>query len=130
MIQKNKKDCLPTCLSKLLKIDYDKIPKFYEYYNEPGRFIFEYDKWLKENGYIRISIEIKKANRNIIIPYISVNKFNCIGVLKKKGRKYSHAVLIHSVNGKIEIEDPKENSEYAIEDLIIVEILIKNNSLV
>jgi len=133
IMQKNDRDCLICCLSELLNINYDFIPKFYETYpldletsseEHERKFRKKYDKWLTDNGYYRIMIDISIKENTIMIPYVS-KKIRCLGVLKKKEKLYSHMVVLSIKNKEITIFDPKQNSDYELLDIIGMEFIIK-----
>lgn len=123
--QKHDKDCLQTCLSNLLNIPYNEIPEFYKYYDDDN-FTKEFDNWLSKKGLLRILIDVKIENGTVRMPfYHSGDEFECIGILRKEGRKFSHAVIIHYKNKSLEIFDPKAGSEYLPEDLIQLEFIYR-----
>lgn len=132
--QKNNRDCLICCLSELLNIEYDSIPKFYELYpddlKEEGEdFTKAFDEWLLSKGYYRILIDIEVVKNNdglkIKSPYISLDKTRVLGVLKKEYRDFSHCVVLDYYKNKVELNDPKLHSDYDLSDLIQIEILAK-----
>ena len=136
IMQKNNKDCLVCCLSDLLSIPYDAIPKFYEIYpdifvgsSKEDDVVFrrEYDNWLLKVGYYRITIDVfyDRVNGSIKTPYYSKLNYKCIAILEKKYRKYSHAVIMEVIDNEIYITDPKEKSDYTISDITQIEILVK-----
>ena len=125
--QKNNNDCLQCCLSELLNGDYDRIPKFYELY-QFNRFYEELDTWLNLMGYLRITIDVIYKDNKVEVPFHRSNKpYKCIGLLKKKGRKNNHAVLLKHCEGEFTIYDPQKNSDYEFEDLTHIEFIFKNN---
>lgn len=136
ILQKHNHDCLQCCLSELLDIPYEEIPEFYKLYiDERKQFeevkdwkedIFEikYDEWLKSNGYTRFVFDAEFKDGALLTPYFS-QSFKCIGVMKKSGRSYSHAVITHFLeDGTILWEDPKVDSDYEFSDLIKIEIIV------
>lgn len=131
--QRNDKDCLNCCLSTLLDIEYDTLPKFWELYpneNDSDDLLFrvEFDKWLASKGYFRIMCDCGFVPKKIKVPYISLEEIDCIGILKKQNRFYSHCVILTITKNKIEIAfDPKKNSDYDLLDIVSLEFIIKNN---
>lgn len=131
--QQNGKDCMQTTISNLLGIDYNSIPRFYESYEKnKSDFFLELDNWLNSIGYYRIMFDVKlKEDGKIYIPfYCGLSKLICIGILQKKHRKYSHAVLLELKRNEhafaIEIiHDPKINTEYDLNDIVQIEIITK-----
>jgi hypothetical protein len=132
--QKNEKDCLQTTLANLLSIPYEVVPTFYQSYEKRGEsdFFIELDDWLNSIGRYRILFDAGfREDGKISIPfYCGVEKFRCIGILEKEGRKFSHAVLLEFERKKdgsfnIEMYDPKPNSEYDLFDLVQIEIIAK-----
>ena len=130
ILQKGKKDCLQVCLCELLKIDYEKIPKFYELYTEEGKdpdnvFPDAYDEWLQSLGYERIFMKIEYKDDMVHIPRFSMKEFRCIGILNN-GKHYDHAVILNYKNERIIIEDPLPDTKYGIEDIVGLEFIYKN----
>jgi len=131
--QRNEKDCLQATLANLLSVEYESIPPFYEAYFKrmsDDDFLLELDTWLNSVGKYRILFDVSiRDDGKIGIPFCcGLDAFLCIGILEKKGRKYSHAVLLRvSRNGKsfeIKIEhDPKPDSECDLFDLVQVEFV-------
>lgn len=138
--QKHEKDCLQATLANLLLIPYENIPAFYESYEKRGEsdFFIELDDWLNSIGRYRILFDVGfRDDGKLSVPfYCGIKKFRCIGILEKKGRKYSHAVLLEfkrSNDGSFNIEiihDPKTNSEYDRFDLIQIEIIAKKEAAI
>jgi hypothetical protein len=136
--QKHSKDCLQACLAELLSIDYSEVPEFYKIFpnmfeswtdEEFHRFRNEFDKWLSSRGYIRVTIDVifDKESYAIHMPYVSSNFFRCIGILEKPDRKYSHAVVLSVTdNSKIEMDDPKEDSDYDLSDIKQIELFFRS----
>lgn len=84
VMMRTKKDCMQACLSELLGIDYDKIPKFYQIYEQTGKF--DYYEWLKDEGYfaLRINVENVYENQNNELPFLlTLKKYRCLGIFKK-----------------------------------------------
>ncbi len=132
--QRNKKDCHICCLSEVLNIPYEEIPKFYEYYPEYGNpenlFKEKYDEWLHSVGYIRIMADVKydPIEEIINIPYHSLRKYKAIANLNKKDRVFSHSVVIQVDDmDKEEIQaiDPDDNSEFDLIDIEKIEFFFK-----
>ena len=138
--QKNEKDCLQATLANLLLIPYEDIPAFYESYEKRGEpdFFIELDDWLNSIGRYRILFDAGfREDGKISIPfYCGLEKFRCIGILEKKGRKFSHAVLLEverKKDGSFNIEmihDPETNSEYDLFDLVQIEIIAKKEEAI
>lgn len=130
MKQRNDKDCLQTCLSELLGIDYEEIPLFYENYDE-DTFTQDFDIWLREKGFFRVLIPAAydNINDNVPMPYISLRNYRCIGILKKEHFQYSHCVILNIEEGVIKIDDPKPKSKYDIRDLEFIELIFKIDDL-
>jgi len=137
MRQRNDRDCLICCLSKLLNVRYEDIPRFYEVYpanlndikiSEEEAFMKAVDEWLDSKGYYRIIFDVEVINNDSIeikVPYISLDRIRVLGILKKNYRLYSHCVILDIHKDEIEISDPKEDSDYDILDLIQIEILCR-----
>jgi len=133
--QYNEKDCLQASLANLLNIDYNLIPHFYENYEKrrESDFFTELDNWLNSIGQYRILFDVSfREDGKICIPfYCGLEKFRCIGILEKKGRAYSHAVLLEinrKDDGSFNIEiihDPKVNSDYDLSDIVQIELIVK-----
>jgi len=132
--QKHAYDCLQATLANLLRVDYSTIPEFYTQYlikKNVDKFNEEYDNYLASIGMFRIYFDVKMENGNISIPvFCTLNRLECIGILEKKDRVYTHSVLIalNNVNDKFDVEllhDPKVDSEYVIEDIIQIEMILK-----
>ncbi|NCC71102.1 hypothetical protein EOM09_05980 [bacterium] len=122
--QKNDKDCLQCCLQLILDIPYINIPKFYNFQNPND----EYQKWLKEKGYMLICIDaLKNENNQIVFPTILNDfKFMYIGVLKKDYNEFSHAVVIEQLENELRIYDPlpPNYSYYNFDDFKSFELII------
>jgi hypothetical protein len=135
--QKHEKDCLQATLANLLFMDYESIPNFFENYETGGEsdFFFKFDNWLNSIGRYRILFDASfREDGKISIPvYCGLEKYRCIGILEKKGRKYSHAVLLECErrkDGSFNIElvhDPKSKSEYDLFDLVQIELIVKKD---
>lgn len=131
-MQRNDKDCLQCCLSTLLNINYEKIPKFYEMYDEDlVSYNYEYNKWLDSLGYFRISIDSKLGEDNTINCRLP-KRLNLyfIGIFKSPDKTYSHAVIVEYKNGEFLGHDPQKDSGYEWKHLIEFEFIIKKNSLI
>jgi len=127
-------------LSELLNIPYEEIPPFWKVWKngimeKPTKEeCDEYDKqlysWLNEMGYILISINVKyDPDKDCIeLPCMSKKSFRCIGTLRKKERFFSHAVILDVYDGNIYMQDPKENSDYSIEDITYIDFILKDIS--
>jgi hypothetical protein len=135
IMQKNDRDCLTCCLAELLQIEYSDIPKFYEIYpqdldkcNDTQDYEFrkQFDEWLDSKGYMRIMIDIEVKDGIIKMPYIS-RPFKCFGILKKEKRSYSHIVILTIHDREVLIDDPKQNSDYELKDIIGIEFILKKN---
>lgn len=121
--QRTDSDCYQCCLSELINIPYEEIPEFSKLY-DGNRLYTEIDKFLYLHGYIRIVCDVTFENGVLNIPYFS-GKCNCIGILEKQGRDYSHAVVLaFQDNNNITVYDPKNNSEYEFDDIAKIEIII------
>ena len=139
-MQRTESDCLNCCLSELLNIPYEEIPPFWKVWKngimeKPTKEeCDEYDKqlysWLNEMGYILISINVKyDPDKDCIeLPCMSKKSFRCIGTLRKKERFFSHAVILDVYDGNIYMQDPKENSDYSIEDITYIDFILKDIS--
>jgi hypothetical protein len=135
--QKHEKDCLQATLANLLNLKYEDIPEFYEFYlkrNSNDDFLAEVDQYLEKIGYFRILFDVSVTeDRKIRIPFFcSLENFKCIGILEKKDRNYSHAVLLEVRRNEnqfsIGIEhDPKRDTDYVLQDLIQLELIIKRD---
>ena len=126
---RHKKDCMQAVLATLLSVEYEEIPEFY-LQHEAGVKDFDenLDSWLHARGFFRIEIDTPYNKEPLSMPYVSLPSYVCIGVLYKQGRNYSHVVvLIVSDLGVRVYHDPKEGSEYTIEDLIRVEFVLKTS---
>lgn len=134
--QKNEFDCLQATLANFLGIEYDAIPDFYKSFLEtgdPDKFEEDVDKFLSSMNLFRIVVPMKKnLSGGYCLPYFcSLNRYRCIGVLAKKDRAYSHAVILEikrDVDGDLEIDiyhDPKKNTDYDINDLVQIEFVLK-----
>lgn len=122
--QRNDKDCLQVCLSELLNIPYEYIPKFYEYYgDDSGLFSKKFDEWLKSLRLIRILVNVTIVDNSIVMPYVSMMPYRCLGILQKKDRPYSHCVLLRVESNMTYCEDPKPDSEYTLADITGIEII-------
>ena len=128
--QKNNKDCLQCSLGTLLNIDYNTIPAFYEAIKdmnnptkeEGDRFDESVDKWLYDNGFIRVYIEMPYSENGVLFPYFSVKPIKFLGILKKKDRNFSHSVVLELKEKDCTIiHDPKKYSDYDIRDLTHIE---------
>ncbi len=135
--QKNSKDCHICCLSEVLGIAYENIPKFYEYYPEYGNpenlFKEKYDEWLHKIGYVRIMADVKydKEEGIVNIPYHSLRKYKAIANLNKKGRRFSHSVVIKVDDfekEEIKMLDPDENSDFDLRDIEKIEFFLKHTT--
>ena len=132
--QKNNKDCHICCLSEVLGIPYNEIPKFYEYYPEYGNdenlFKDKYDAWLHSVGYIRLMADVTyNESENLVnIPYHSLRKYKAIANLNKSDRVFSHSVVINVDDfnkGKIQMIDPNDNSDFDLRDIKKIEYFFK-----
>lgn len=131
--QKHEKDCLQATLANLLGISYNTIPDFWKYYNgeDNGEFTIILDDFLADMGCFRFLVDVTYEDNKIKLPfYFSSPTITGIGILKKKDRWWSHAVLMEISRNQDKfsvtiLHDPKPNSEYTIEDIIQVEIIIK-----
>lgn len=129
-MQKHDTDCLQACLSYIFNIKYEDIPEFYKYFDkeDDSEFSVIFDNWLASIGYIRVMVPAKCENGkgvSIVGYYNNRKKYIAIGILQKKFRKYSHAVVLISQDGYMEMQDPKKNSDYDLTDLEYIEIFIK-----
>jgi len=124
--QRHDKDCLQCCLEMILDIPYDEIPEFYNF-KCPND---EYQKWLKQKGYMLICIDaLKNENGQVVFPTILNDfKFMYIGVLKKDYNQFSHAVVIEQLENEFRISDPLNNSYYSLDDFKSFELIIKTTT--
>lgn len=122
--QRNDKDCLICCLSNLLKIPYEKIPKFYLYYNNKN-WKDMYDQFLKENGYYRIEFNPNYNKEKNTMEFYSSSNIKCIAILSKNGK--DHAVLININSKRVWIvNDPAgKDSVYKITDIKEIQLIFK-----
>jgi hypothetical protein len=138
-MQKSDNDCLRCCLSELLSIPYNEVSNIWEGIDfekyKSGEVTFDfnerYNSFLKELNLSRIIIPINKSKK---LNFAIFGNCKCLGVLQKKGRCYSHSCIVNITkvnkeNISFNIEDPKENSEYSINDLVQLEFLIKNDKI-
>jgi len=135
--QRHDRDCLQTCLSELLHINYSDIPEFHKISPDKNRpwsdeeittFKNTYDNFLNSHNYFRITIDTPFIpDKNCVkMPYLSLNNFKCIGILQKPSRHYSHCVLLEITNNKdISLLDPKPNSDYELSDITQIELIFK-----
>ncbi len=126
--QKHDLDCLQATLSNVTGIPYSNIPEFYKEYEKGSNHKRQvYDKWLTENGYVRVVFDAFVKDDTIYPPmHISIKNVKAIGILQKPDREFSHAVFLEfKENGDLHIFDPKHDSDYSINDLKAIEILIK-----
>ena len=133
-LQKHDADCLQCCLSDLLDIPYEDIPEFYKLYADEARkatdwsddlFEIKYNEFLESKGYIRIMFDAEFEDGALKSPYIP-KEYRCIGVMKKKDRSYTHAVILNfHKDNTITWEDPKPNSDYEFSDLVKIELIVK-----
>ena len=128
VMQRHDKDCLQACLSSLLGIEYDEIPKFYENYgsHDDHSWMDEYSTWLLKNfKLIPLQFNVTIRNDIMILPMAPMYPYYCIGRLQKTNEKYSHAVVIKVNKNTVGIVwDPLVSSAYTIDDLIEIEILV------
>ncbi len=76
---------------------------------------------------VTIDVIFDKESYAIHMPYVSSKFFRCIGILKKPDRKYSHAVVLSVTdNSKIEMDDPKEDSDYDLSDIKQIELFFRS----
>ena len=128
--QKHDKDCLQACLATILKIPYNEIPEFYKTYpgveTKEGTFVQEYDTWLESKGYRRFQLDASLSDNKFQgVPYFSGKTLICMAMLKEEDRYHSHAVVIEICSDHTQVYDPREDSDYEMDDLIQIEILVR-----
>lgn len=135
VFQKTESDCQRCSYAYVLNLTYDEVPDFVDKlpafnFKEEDGDIFDkrIDNFLKSIGYLRLIVDCKydKEKEMLTIPYCSKDEILQIGVLKKEGRKYSHAVVLKVEKNNVSIIfDPKKNSDYDITDITHIEYLFK-----
>jgi hypothetical protein len=132
MNQQHERDCMQATLVNLLGVKYDTIPNFYLNYGMTGdEYNKELDDYLASINRYRILVDVtRREDGKAGIPfYCSLESFRCIGILEKKNRKYAHAVLMQITRRENSYQmeilyDPKINTDYSIEDLIQLELIL------
>lgn len=135
-LQKNRTDCMPTCLSELLNIPYEEIPVFIdlEDISNGAAFDVKLDTWLDSIGYYRMTIPTSydAEKHEIKLPYNSLNGYRCIGILSQKQKPFDHAIILNvdKVDDEITLDDPLgDKSDYTIADIIEIEFILKKECL-
>ncbi len=121
-------DCMRQTLATLLQIDPDNIPLF-----QGDNWERNYDDWLYATQQCIRFTTRELDNPDTRIPSLSSNvDLLCIGILHKGDRDYDHAVVLQlkqfpgAKKVKMRVyHDPKPNTDYTIDDLIAIEIVLQ-----
>ena len=124
--QKHDWDSTGACLSSLLSLNYDEIPRFIELSEDEWQNYWgTYSTWLLQKfKLIPLIIPVSIKNNNMILPISPVYPYFCIGHLRHPGEKYSHSVVLKVDHDTIKIEwDPADGrTHHTIEDIKEIEI--------
>jgi hypothetical protein len=121
-------DCFRCCLAEFFDIPYEDVPDFFSFDAEEKYTYAEnmqrFEMWLEEHGYCYLMI---RCDSQYGMPFIGYGNIKVIASLKKKERKYSHAVILHTDDNGDSwyISDPKPDTDYTFDDLVGVDIFIK-----
>ena len=120
-------DCMRCCIAEFLDMNYEEVPNFIDPSNKHDSSFYKrtLHQFLYNKGFGLLTIYVTKEH----FPIDLTLSTKVIAGLHKKDRLHGHSALLYldtEQDGRIRatLDDPKPNSEYTIEDIEAVDIVI------